>query len=181
MPCHPVPPPAFPLTPSLRVTCIPSQVTCRYGGSCLQCGAVARLLVVAPCAHLFCLDCISLDKQACPSCRKAYIMQSVSEAARLETNPNPKWDVPKDVIEWQPAYTQKVCCISVLQLSVLHKALTYPKTGSAGGMCAVVSCSTFYAVGKPLSFKAMPCLPLCMSCFPSPLVHFVFSSQHVCA
>ena len=82
----------------------------------MQCGAVARLLVVAPCAHLFCLDCISLNKQACPSCRKPYIMQSVSEAARLETNPNPKWDVPKDVIEWQPAYTQKVCHILLLLL-----------------------------------------------------------------
>lgn len=80
----------------------------RHGGTCLHCGAVARLLVVAPCAHLFCLDCISVDKQACPSCQKAYLMQSVSEPARLETNPNPKWDVPKDVIEWQPAYTQKV-------------------------------------------------------------------------
>ena len=86
----------------------------------MHCGAIARLLVVSPCAHLFCLDCIALDKQACPSCRKPYIMQSVSEAARLETNPNPKWDVPKDVIEWQPAYTQKVCAKSLPQICFSH-------------------------------------------------------------
>ena len=88
----------------------------------MQCGAIARLLVVSPCAHLFCLDCIALDKQACPSCRKPYIMQSVSEAARLETNPNPKWAVPKDVIEWQPAYTQKVCPKSLPHVWSRHGA-----------------------------------------------------------
>ncbi len=80
----------------------------RHGGACQQCGAVARLLVVAPCAHLFCLDCVSMDRQACPSCRKPYQMQSVSDPTRLENNPYPKWDVPMDVIEWQCSYTQKV-------------------------------------------------------------------------
>ncbi len=80
----------------------------RDGGACQQCGAVARLLVVAPCAHLFCLDCVSMDRQACPSCRKPYQMQSVADPTRLENNPNPKWDVPMDVIEWQCSYTQKV-------------------------------------------------------------------------
>lgn len=79
----------------------------RDGGPCQRCGAVARLLVVAPCAHLFCLDCISTDRLACPTCRKPYQMQSVSDPARLDNNPNPKWDVPMDVIEWQCSYTQK--------------------------------------------------------------------------
>lgn len=75
--------------------------------------------MVTPCAHLFCLDCIALDKQACPSCRKPYVMQSTSEPARLENNPNPKWDVPMEVIEWQPAYTQKVShCICLRMHSV---------------------------------------------------------------
>ena len=27
---------------------------------------------------------------------------------RKETNPNPKWDVPGELIEWQISYTQKV-------------------------------------------------------------------------
>ncbi|KAL0050649.1 hypothetical protein WJX82_004168 [Trebouxia sp. C0006] len=83
------------------------ETALRHGGACQQCGAVARLLVVAPCAHLFCLDCVSMDRQACPSCRKPYQMQSVSDPTRLETNPYPKWDVPMDVIEWQCSYTQK--------------------------------------------------------------------------
>lgn len=64
--------------------------------------------MVAPCAHLFCLDCVSTDRLACPTCRKPYQMQSVSDPARLDNNPNPKWDVPMDVIEWQCSYTQKV-------------------------------------------------------------------------
>ncbi|KAL3136547.1 hypothetical protein ABBQ38_005794 [Trebouxia sp. C0009 RCD-2024] len=79
----------------------------RDGGPCQRCRAVARLLVVAPCAHLFCLDCVSTDRLACPTCRKPYQMQSVSDPARLDNNPNPKWDVPMDVIEWQCSYTQK--------------------------------------------------------------------------
>ncbi|DBA80065.1 TPA: hypothetical protein ACH3X2_007554 [Trebouxia sp. C0005] len=83
------------------------ETALRHGGACQQCGAVARLLVVAPCAHLFCLDCVSMDRQACPSCRKPYQMQSVSDPIRLENNPYPKWDVPMDVIEWQCSYTQK--------------------------------------------------------------------------
>ncbi|KAL0025980.1 hypothetical protein WJX77_010392 [Trebouxia sp. C0004] len=83
------------------------ETALRDGGPCQQCGAVARLLVVAPCAHLFCLDCVSMDRQACPSCRKPYQMQSVSDPTRLENNPYPKWDVPMDVIEWQCSYTQK--------------------------------------------------------------------------
>ena len=36
-------------------------------------------------------------------------MQSVDDPARKETNPNPKWAVPTEVIEWQASYTQQVC------------------------------------------------------------------------
>lgn len=104
-----------------------SSASCRHGGQCLQCGAIARLLAVAPCAHLFCLDCISTDRLACPSCRKPYTMQWVSDPARLENNPNPKWDVPMDVIEWQCSYTQKVCrsqsCVHVNRACLLGKLL----------------------------------------------------------
>ncbi len=35
-------------------------------------------------------------------------MQSVQDPARCQTNPNPKWEVPYEVIEYQPAYAQKV-------------------------------------------------------------------------
>ena len=34
-------------------------------------------------------------------------MQSVEDPVRKETNPNPKWEVPFELIEWQAAYTQK--------------------------------------------------------------------------
>lgn len=33
-------------------------------------------------------------------------MQEVDDLARKETNAQPKWAVPVEVIEWQPAYTQ---------------------------------------------------------------------------
>ncbi len=36
-------------------------------------------------------------------------MQSVEDPDRRANNPNPKWEVPIDVIEWQPSYTQEVC------------------------------------------------------------------------
>lgn len=34
-------------------------------------------------------------------------MQSISDPERRATNPNPKWPVPIEVIEWQPSYVQK--------------------------------------------------------------------------
>lgn len=34
-------------------------------------------------------------------------MQSVDDPARREVNPNPKWEVPIELIEWQCSYTQK--------------------------------------------------------------------------
>ena len=38
----------------------------------------------------------------------AYVMQEVdSEERRKErTNPAPQWAVPRELIEWQPSYTQ---------------------------------------------------------------------------
>lgn len=34
-------------------------------------------------------------------------MQSINDPDRQLVNPNPKWPVPIELIEWQPAYTQK--------------------------------------------------------------------------
>ena len=34
-------------------------------------------------------------------------MQPVDHPERKETNPNPKWEVPFELIEWQCSYTQK--------------------------------------------------------------------------
>lgn len=56
---------------------------------------------------MLCLGCVSIDKTKCtyPGCDNLYEMQSPDTMARPE-NPNPKWSVPKDLIELQPSYKQ---------------------------------------------------------------------------
>ncbi|EYU38279.1 hypothetical protein ABFS82_02G111100 [Erythranthe guttata] len=78
-----------------------------YGGDCMRCKEWCRLPVITPCKHLMCLDCVALDSERCtfPGCGNSYEMQSPEELARPE-NPNPKWPVPKDLIELQPSYKQ---------------------------------------------------------------------------
>ncbi|XP_060185950.1 F-box protein At3g54460 isoform X1 [Lycium barbarum] len=78
-----------------------------FGGNCMRCKAWCRLPVITPCKHLLCLDCVSLDSEKCtiPGCGNLYEMQSPETLARPE-NPNPKWPVPKDLIELQPSYKQ---------------------------------------------------------------------------
>ncbi|KAL9677507.1 hypothetical protein QQ045_005739 [Rhodiola kirilowii] len=78
-----------------------------YGGHCMRCKEWCRLPVITPCRHLLCLDCVALDSEKCafPGCDKSYEMQTPEELARPE-NPNPKWPVPKDLIELQPSYKQ---------------------------------------------------------------------------
>lgn len=46
-------------------------------------------------------------REACPVCGGGYRMQAVDDPERAATNPNPKWEVPIEVIEWQPSYVQK--------------------------------------------------------------------------
>ncbi|KAL5733968.1 hypothetical protein ACOSP7_031829 [Xanthoceras sorbifolium] len=78
-----------------------------YGGNCLRCNEWCRLPVITPCRHLLCLDCVALDSEKCsfPGCGNLYEMQSPEILTRPE-NPNPKWPVPKDLIELQPSYRQ---------------------------------------------------------------------------
>ncbi|XP_024021128.1 F-box protein At3g54460 [Morus notabilis] len=77
------------------------------GGNCVRCGEWCRLPVITPCRHLLCLDCVALDSERCtyPGCGNLYEMQTPDTLARPE-NPNPKWPVPKDLIELQPSYKQ---------------------------------------------------------------------------
>ncbi|KAJ9190572.1 hypothetical protein P3X46_001759 [Hevea brasiliensis] len=79
----------------------------QYGGNCLRCEEWCRLPVVTPCRHLLCLDCVGLDSERCtfPGCGNLYEMQTPEILTRPE-NPNPKWPVPKDLIELQPSYKQ---------------------------------------------------------------------------
>ncbi|CAL0308642.1 unnamed protein product [Lupinus luteus] len=78
-----------------------------FGGYCVRCKEWCRLPLITPCRHLLCLDCVSIDNMKCtyPGCGKLYEMQSPDTLARPE-NPNPKWPVPKDLIELQPSYKQ---------------------------------------------------------------------------
>ncbi|KAK1292171.1 F-box protein [Acorus calamus] len=77
------------------------------GCDCFRCKEWCRLPVITPCRHLLCLGCIALDSERCvfPGCGFLYEMQSPESLARPE-NPNPKWPVPKDLIELQPSYEQ---------------------------------------------------------------------------
>ncbi|KAL9239942.1 hypothetical protein vseg_014213 [Gypsophila vaccaria] len=78
-----------------------------YGGNCQICKEWCRLPIATPCRHLLCLDCVDLDKERCPvsGCGFQYEMQSPEILTRPE-NLNPKWSVPKDLIELQPSYKQ---------------------------------------------------------------------------
>ncbi|KAG5249950.1 SNF2 domain-containing family protein [Salix suchowensis] len=79
----------------------------QYGGNCLRCKEWCRLPFITPCRHLLCLDCVALNSTKCtfPGCGYSYEMQSPEILTRPE-NPNPKWPVPKDLIELQPSYKQ---------------------------------------------------------------------------
>lgn len=72
-----------------------------------RCEDWCRLPIITPCRHLLCLGCVSLDSEKCtfPGCQNHYEMQSPEILTRPE-NPNPKWPVPKDLIELQPSYKQ---------------------------------------------------------------------------
>ncbi|KAF3434278.1 hypothetical protein FNV43_RR25381 [Rhamnella rubrinervis] len=78
-----------------------------YGGNCSRCEEWCRLPVITPCRHFLCLDCVALDSErcTCPGCGNLYEMQTPDSLTRPE-NPNPKWPVPKDLIELQPSYKQ---------------------------------------------------------------------------
>ncbi|XP_063941100.1 F-box protein At3g54460 isoform X2 [Daucus carota subsp. sativus] len=78
-----------------------------HGGNCMRCNEWCRLPVITPCRHLLCLECVALNSERCtyPGCDNFYEMQSPEILTRPE-NPNPKWPVPKDLIELQPSYKQ---------------------------------------------------------------------------
>ncbi|XP_059447014.1 F-box protein At3g54460 isoform X2 [Corylus avellana] len=84
---------------------IKSHLLC--GGNCVRCQEWCRLPAITPCRHLLCLDCVALDSEKCtyPGCGNLYEMETPDVLTRAE-NPNPKWPVPKDLIELQPSYKQ---------------------------------------------------------------------------
>lgn len=71
----------------------------------LECRLSVVLLHITSAATCW-LPCRRL-KCPLPDCHTGYVMQSVDDPVRKETNPNPKWAVPTELIEWQPSYTQR--------------------------------------------------------------------------
>ena len=55
------------------------ETSLRHGGVCKRCGALARLLVVTPCAHLLCIDCARTSRwrSAIPSCTLQQLPASI--------------------------------------------------------------------------------------------------------
>ena len=78
-----------------------------HGGPCSKCSLIFRVLFVTPCGCLLCVECTSQDRKRCSNCGVQYLMQTCEDPSRKVDNPNPKWDVPRDLIEFQPAYTQR--------------------------------------------------------------------------
>jgi len=82
-----------------------------HGGVCKKCDNYVRAPILTPCACLLCVHCAERQRTKCPHCSTPYLMQSVHDPSRKrdakgELNPNPKWDVPFELIEWQPAFAQ---------------------------------------------------------------------------
>ncbi len=46
------------------------------GGACERCSAAVRVVCVAPCACLLCVDCASSNRTACPLCATPYRMEA---------------------------------------------------------------------------------------------------------
>ncbi|CAG9464295.1 unnamed protein product [Pedinophyceae sp. YPF-701] len=102
------------------------ELALRCGGRCGCCGAAARFPLVTPCAHVLCVECAGGRDAAkrqrggraavpprdaarvrCGACGEPYAMQPVSDPERRRANPRPKWEVPLELIEWQPGYAQR--------------------------------------------------------------------------
>lgn len=71
----------------------------RYGAKCERCHQFCRVPIVTPrCAHLLCVDCAGLNREACALCGKEYLMEPGQFS--------PEKLVPVELIELQPSYDQ---------------------------------------------------------------------------
>eukprot|EP01026_Neomeris_dumetosa_P074932 TRINITY_DN7848_c0_g1_i2.p1 TRINITY_DN7848_c0_g1~~TRINITY_DN7848_c0_g1_i2.p1 ORF type:complete len:611 (-),score=61.69 TRINITY_DN7848_c0_g1_i2:538-2370(-) len=79
----------------------------RDGGKCDRCNLWHRMMCATPCAHLLCTSCVELSQTYCSHCKQKYKMQETDDPERKKHNSHPKWPVPVELIEWQPAIVQK--------------------------------------------------------------------------
>ena len=99
----------------------------RHGGPCDACREPCVLPLATPCGCLVCVECARAHARACASCGAPAAMHAVDHPARAETNAKPKWAVPFEVIEWQPAISQA----GALGASGGHWAPTWATTRSS--------------------------------------------------
>jgi hypothetical protein len=58
------------------------ELSLRNGGLCDACNADTRMPLVAPCAHLLCVDCAALSSESCCVCGAKYQQQSIDDPDR---------------------------------------------------------------------------------------------------
>lgn len=68
-------------------------------------GCYVRISLAPPCGCcILCLTCAESSPAHCAKCNTPYSMQAVEDPGRRDFNDNPKWAVPHELIEWQPAF-----------------------------------------------------------------------------
>lgn len=77
----------------------------RHGGPCGACGCYVRISLAPPCGCcVLCPSCAEASPRRCAKCNTPYAMQAVDDPDRRAFNDDPKWPVPHELIEWQPAF-----------------------------------------------------------------------------
>jgi hypothetical protein len=77
----------------------------RNGGDCASCATRVNVSLTPPCGcGVLCPSCAERSPRTCAKCNTPYEMQPVEDPSRKAHNDNPKWAVPRELIEWQPAY-----------------------------------------------------------------------------
>ena len=73
-----------------------------YRGAC---GCYVRISLAPPCGCcVLCPSCAESSPLRCAKCNTPYEMQAVDDPDRRAFNDDPKWPVPHELIEWQPAF-----------------------------------------------------------------------------
>ena len=80
------------------------ETALREGGACASCSHVSSVVLAPPCGcGVVCPSCAESSPARCAACGTPYDMQSTDHPDRAFHNDCPKWPVPHELIEWQPA------------------------------------------------------------------------------
>eukprot|EP00887_Chlorella_sp_A99_P007154 scaffold2.g7154.t1 len=88
-----------------------------WGGACDVCAVRRRVTLFTPCAHVLCTDCAAGEvfpfvcwrgrRKGGPWGGPVVSAQALKRCRRIGGPRRARWDVPQQVIEWQPAFAQK--------------------------------------------------------------------------